>query len=623
MLRIAILGPLRAWHGDVPLGLPKRRDTARLWAYLLLHRGTPLARDGVARALWPQSEDARFDLRFHLHHLGRFLPPEAVGRPWLVVDRDRVAWNPAAPAEVDLDAFRAVTAASKAGPVDRAALEAVLSTCTGPLLAGMDEPWLEPVRAEVEAVYGEAMERLALAHADAGDAVAALAVAERLIERDPLREAPYRLAMRLHLAGGDPAMAAGVFERCRRVLATELDVEPEAETIALAETARTGALEAPAAAAVGGTAGPPTPAGMPPSFATAFVGVGRAEAVAALLEAHGVVTLVGAPGIGKSRLAAAAAATAADPSRAGGGSAAVAWVEVAGAGADGALPMRVARAYGRAADDPAACVGAVAEALSGRGGGLLVLDNADGAGAGGARLVETLVATVPGLRVLATSRSALGTRVETVWRVAPLAGPAGRDGWSPADPPEAVGLFLSRAAPHLRATLLTPSQIAAVTRVCAALDGVAEVIVRAAAALGAMGLDDLAAACDRGDLAPLDGARGVDGPRHARWRDAVAGSVDRLDPPDAALLVRLAVLDGGFDCAAAEAVCAGDVGGVDLSPDAVVDALDRLIARSLVQVDVNAPAGRRHRLLAPVRWALASRAGDAGGRCREPAATGV
>ncbi len=612
MLRIAILGPLRAWHGGEPLGPPKRRDTGRLWAYLLLHRGVPMAREAVARALWPDSEDPRFELRFNLHHLGKHLPPEAAGRPWLVVDRDHVAWNPAAPAEIDLDTFRDAVAAAGARPADRAELQAALSTVTGPLLQGMDEPWIEAARADVEAAWRAGMERLAGAHATAGDAPEAVAAAERLIEHDRLREASYRLAMRLHLARGDRAGAAAVLERCRRMLAAELGVEPEAETVALLEAAPTGATGG-SPGETAGHAGVRTapPAGAAPRFTTPFVGHDRVDLVAGLLDANAVVTLIGAPGIGKSRLAAAVAhawlaTSAADAA------APVAWLDVAAPGTAGAVAPRLAAAFGRAIDDPDDGPAVVADVLDGRD-GLLVLDNAVEADTGCARWVEVLSAAVPGLRILVTSRAPLGTRAEVTWRVVPLAVPAAhgsRDGWSPAAPTDAVALFLSRAAPHVRPHLLTQDQAMAVARICVALDGVPEVIVRAAAALDTVPLADLAHACAAGDLATIDGARGVDGPRHAGWGDSVGWTVDRLPPIETALAARLVVFGSGFDCAAVEAVCAGAPGGgVDVPSEAVVDALDHLIARSLVHVDVNAAAPSRHRLLAPVRWALACRPG--------------
>ncbi|MFD4572829.1 BTAD domain-containing putative transcriptional regulator [Streptomyces sp. NPDC058417] len=339
---------------------------------------------------------------------------------------------------------------------------------------------------------------------------------------------------------------------------------------------------------------PGTPAHLPTPLTDL---VGRAEALAEvtrLLRGHRLVTLTGAGGVGKTRLAVAAAAReAAEPAGT------VRLVEFAGVrgGTAADLAQIVAGALGIRDDTPGGppgtgtCAGPaspvhrLAAALRDRP-ALLVLDNCEHVVDAAAELADLLLRTAPRLRVLATSQEPLGLPGETVFPVEPL----GEDA--------AVRLFAARAAAHdpaFPADLdAVPADRAAVAEICRRLDGIPLALELAATRVRTLGVKELA---DRlGDRFRLLDTRRRGAPARQRTLRAVIDwSWELLTAPERIVLRRLAVHADGCDLAAAEATCAGD----GVHRDEVLDLVTRLVDRSLVVV-VDGPAGRRYRLMESV-----------------------
>lgn len=322
-------------------------------------------------------------------------------------------------------------------------------------------------------------------------------------------------------------------------------------------------------------------AACPPPPAGPLVGRGDAVvALARLVLGQRFVTLVGCGGVGKSAVALTVASRL--DSRLGSrldGSLSVAYVDLADAGGDTAVPAVLARALGQ----PEA-----ARAHAGPAPLLLVLDNCERVADAIAPLVERLLQQSPRLHVLATSREALRAADERVQRLAPLACPppacTALLGWP------ATALFLHRAG--LDGTAMNAADATAVADICRRLDGLPLALELAAARTDLFHVRELAARLDD-PLRLLKGGRRTAPARHRSLRASLDWSWATLALAEQALLRRLAVFDGEFGLAAAVRMAA------PARPDEVEDLLAGLHARSLL-VARPTPDGLRCRLLAGV-----------------------
>ena len=215
--------------------------------------------------------------------------------------------------------------------------------------------------------------------------------------------------------------------------------------------------------------------------------------IKALLRQHVVVTIVGAGGIGKTRVAQAVAADVAVESAADFPDG-VWWVELA-ALSDGALvPSAVARALGVQLSGDRSPGDAIASLLASQR-LLLVLDNCEHLTDSVAEFIEAVRAAAPQVRFLVTSQETLKTAEEHVYRVGGLAVPAD-DGAATASRAGAVELFVARAQGADPNFALTPAHAPAVIEICRRLDGIPLAIELAAARLPLLGVEGLRARLD-------------------------------------------------------------------------------------------------------------------------------
>jgi predicted ATPase/DNA-binding CsgD family transcriptional regulator len=283
-----------------------------------------------------------------------------------------------------------------------------------------------------------------------------------------------------------------------------------------------------------------------PAELTSFVGRRRELGEAKrLLAAARLLTVTGAGGVGKTRLA---SRVAAEVRR---GFADGVWlVELADLRDPQLLPNTVATAFDlRGTGDEAA---RLAEYLEDKQ-LLLVLDNCEHIADECTVLVEKLLASAGHLRVLATSRHALHTEGEHILHLDPLAVPPTEDG---GEPFESVTLFVERAAAVLPGFELTAGNKAAVARICRKLEGIPLALELAAVRLRVLSVDQLEAR--------LDDRFGLltTGPRTARARQrtleaAIDWSYGLCSPDEQRLWARLSVFPGGFDLDAAEHIGTG------------------------------------------------------------------
>jgi predicted ATPase/DNA-binding CsgD family transcriptional regulator len=339
--------------------------------------------------------------------------------------------------------------------------------------------------------------------------------------------------------------------------------------------------------------GPPAPArhvGNIPLPVSSFIGRGsELEQTAAVLGESRVVTLTGAGGVGKTRLALQAPAQMALRFADG------AWLaELAPVRASAGVDDAVASVFSVAARAGQGTREALVEFLRAKE-LLLVLDNCEHLLAGAAALAQVLARSCPRLAILATSREGLGIDGERLVPVPPLGVPGADDDLDTILGAEAVRLFAERAAAVKPGFAVTEQNAAAVAAVCRRLDGVPLAIELAAARVPAMTPAELAQRLER-SFAVLAGGRRGAAEHHQTLRAAIDWSFQLLTGDEQALLARLSVFAGGATLEAAEAVCGGE--GID--PDEVFGLLASLVARSLVVAEEHGPK-TRYRLLETIR----------------------
>lgn len=336
---------------------------------------------------------------------------------------------------------------------------------------------------------------------------------------------------------------------------------------------------------------------------TAFVGRERElSAVRRQLADARLLTLTGAGGSGKTRLALAAAAAITHES----GAPDVAWIELASLEDASALVTHVARELGVRAEGGGTLMQAIIAAVQERE-TLLVLDNCEHLVDACAQLVDSVLRACSTVRVLATSREALGVSGERSWLVPALTLPVD-DVTRAVDALEsgAVQLFAERARDVLPNFAVTNGNAAAIAQICRRLDGLPLAIELAAARSAVLTPQQIAERLDdRFGLLTSGGRTAL--PRHRTLRAAVDWSYDLLTDTERLLFQRLSVFAGGFTLDAAETICADDA----LPPRSVLELLSALVSRSLVTMDEE--DGRaRYRLLETIReYAVERRANTA------------
>jgi non-specific serine/threonine protein kinase len=209
---------------------------------------------------------------------------------------------------------------------------------------------------------------------------------------------------------------------------------------------------------------------------------------------------------------------------------------------------------------------------------LLVLDNCEHVLATCGRLVAGLLPRAPGLRVLATSREPLGIPGEHVWQVRPLSVPSDAEALlegGSAQRYEALALFEERAAAVVPGFELGRDNIVPVARLCDRLDGLPLAIELAAARLRALSVEQMLATLE--DRYELSMAPHAASPRHQTLRAAVEWSFNLCSELERTLWARLSVFAGGFDLEAAESVGAGDGLAAEDVFEGVVGLLDKSV----------------------------------------------
>ncbi len=421
--------------------------------------------------------------------------------------------------------------------------------------------WRELLRQRVLSACGRLVDR----HVWSGELARAIDVARRRVSLDPLGEAGQRELMRLLAGNGERPAAEAQGESLRRILRDELDAPPEPETEALLADIRAGRDVA------GGTATAPTYGGPRPAHRL----IGRADLLTEVLgrlRADDVraVTLTGAPGIGKTRLALEAAQALVADFVDG-----VHVVELATVEDAGLFSTAILQVLGVAERPEQTHRAAVIDHLRRRQ-ALLVLDNFEHI-LDAAFVVAEILAACPHVKVLTTSRAPLNIRFEHQIALTPLADEA------------AVDLFIERAQAATSTFAARDADPAMMAAVVARVDNLPLAIELVAVRVRALNLQELQTQLDRRLPLLTGGARDLPA-RQRTLRDAIAWSHDRLALDEQRFFASLGVFVGGFTTEAAEAVAGADA----LAP------LTSLVDNSLVQRS-GAEGASRYTVLETVR----------------------
>lgn len=299
------------------------------------------------------------------------------------------------------------------------------------------------------------------------------------------------------------------------------------------------------------------------------------QALDSLLEAARIVTVVGAGGVGKTRLALAAAHARAERSNA-----AVGWVDLASVADARLIAIEVAQALRLPLSQGDEPLQGLLSALARTRQALVVLDNAEHFVEAVATFVSAAVARSPELRFLVTSQAPLHVDGERQLRLMPLALPPAGASLAQALASPAVAFFVDgvRAIDHR--FHLTPQNVAAVVELCHRLDGLPLALRLAAGRVHVLGLAGLLSHLADG-LHALASPQTGTSQRQQTLSAALAWSYGLLAAQEQRVYRRLAVCAGGFDVRLALALC------VDIVPqaDQGMNLLADLVDRSLIHVD--------------------------------------
>jgi predicted ATPase/DNA-binding SARP family transcriptional activator len=563
-----ILGALAVVDGAREVPIPGAKPRALL-ALLLLHPGETVSFDRLADDLWGEAVPAGVAnaLQSMVSKLRRALGDAST---LLVTDAHGYRLD-VAPEALDAVAFAGLVDEGQAAlgadePTTASELLARgLALWRGPALDGLaDEGALRREALRLEELRLTALEDRCDADLRRGRHVELVPELGALVDAHPLRERLHGFLMLALYRSGRQGEALRAYQRAREVLAEELGLEPGVELAALEAgiLAQDPGIAAPRAATLAPARGRATLVG----GLSRFIGrTDELDALEALVVDHRLVTVVGPGGAGKTRLSLEVAgrrqaelpvwlvelAPLGDPDGVADAVAAVVGVTDGAIGPDGVVSPTVDRMVQHLRDVD----------------GLIVLDNCEHVVSEAARVAEQLLLGCPGLRILATSREALGIGGETIWPVPSMA------------IDDAIALFVDRAEGSSGFSL-TEATATSVGEVCTRLDGLPLAIELAAGRVRAIPVGQLASRLDDRFRLLTGGARTAM-PRQQTLRAVVEWSYDLLFDDERRVFERLAVFSGGCSLDAAEAVCAGD----DIAPEDVADLLAHLVEKSLVVAD--------------------------------------
>jgi predicted ATPase/DNA-binding SARP family transcriptional activator len=556
-MEFRILGPLEV-HGETgAIALSAGKPRAIL-ALLLLRRNEPVSAEQLVLALWGNDAPPSVVKRLHVH-VSRLR--RALGDPGALTTTPAGYQLRVRPDELDAESFARLAdegrAALAAGGPERAdeLLRRALELWRGPALADVAlEAFAQPEIARLEEQRLGALEARVAADLDLGRHAELVAELRRLVAEQPWRERLHAQLMLALYRSGRQADALDAYRQARQTLIEQLGLEPSGELRRLEQAVldHDPALTSHRPRGNGASAHTPkhAPARVPPPPSET---VGRKTELRALRAAIGdpavrLVTVVGPPGVGKTRLAIELARDLAPELRDG-----AAFVSLAAVDSFEHVASAIARELDVTLFPRESTEDALARELGTRQ-QLLVLDNFEHV-LDAAPLVADLLAAAENVVAVATSREPLRVRAERLFKLDPLPlpdGPIGDDGRE-ADSIAAVALFSAVARARDPGLTLTQHDAPDIIEMCRRLDGLPLAIELAAGSLGLLSVSELADRLGHGIDTLGTGARDLP-PRQRTLTATLQWSYRLLDPDEQHTLESLAVFAGGCTIEAARFV---------------------------------------------------------------------
>jgi len=583
-MQFRILGPLAAVDDDgqpIPLGPRQQRW---LLAVLVLQANEIVSMDRILDAVWGEEPPptAEKTVQVYVSRLRRLLPEPRDERATGRIETTAAGYIlRIGPDELDAWAADVATRPVVGEPPARTArrLRDALEMWRGPALADFAyEAFAETEARRLEELRVRATEACLAAEVEFRGAEV-IGELERFVAEQPLRESAVALLLTALARNGRAAQALTVYDAHRRRMADELETEPAEELTRLVARLRAGRGELPDEAAKRSTL---------PIERTSFIGrQAEIAVILALLAENRLVTMVGAGGVGKSRLALRVAAIR-EPLEPDG-----AWfVQLAAVRDPAKVALLIADVLGFEERIGRPAVETLEDRLRDAR-ALIVLDNCEHLVEGVADVVDRLIGTCPGVTILATSREPLSVTGEHLWRVPSLATPTDETPASVATS-EAGALFAERARAVSREVDIVGAS-PAVAKITRRLDGIPLAIELAAAHIGMLTPDEIADRLDdRFKLLTKGPQTGLE--RHRTLEATTQWSFDLLTHEEQQVLLRLSAFVGDFDLAAAEEV----VSDAEVPQAQVLAIIDRLVSKSLVEA-LPTGAATRYRLLETIR----------------------
>jgi predicted ATPase/DNA-binding SARP family transcriptional activator len=566
-LSLAFLGPPQVTLGDRRIATFKYDKVLALLTYLVVEADTAHRRDSLAGLLWPDQTNraARHCLSQALFTLRATLGDRESDPPLIRTTSTEIQFNTGCDYTLDVAEFTLLLAGcpehhphpAAICPQCAAGLEHAAALYRGDFLQHFQVPdsapfeeWVVVQREHLHQRALEALTLLAPYHEQQGDLSRASAYLRRQIELEPWREEAHRQLMRMLAMSGERAAALKQYERCRQILADELGVEPDPETIALYKRIQAGDIRRQSDAVLTSPARSRSRSAARhlPRQSTPFVGRER-ELVELAKLLHDpscrLVTLVGPGGIGKTRLALAAAEAFLSTS-----DYEVVFVQLAPLRAPELLVSAIADAVGLNYYGQDAPQEQLIDYLRGKS-MLLVLDNFEHLLAATATMSE-LITTLPTIKILATSREQLNLHGEWVFEVEGLGIPTYEN--EEIEQYSAVQLFMQSARRARAHFSLQARDRTGMTRICRLVGGMPLGIELAAAWVAVLSLDEIAHEIER-NLDFLTASTRDLPERHRSLRAVFEHSWQLLSEAERRAFRRLSIFQGGFTRAAAESVC--------------------------------------------------------------------
>lgn len=578
-MHIKLLGRFHIEHLAQPVQLSTRK-TESLLAYLILHPGHH-GREKLAALFWGDSTDteARNSLRNALAVLNNKL-----GHDLLLVDRQSVSINSKYPLRVDALEFEAQAVNYLSAPSSNPHHVSIELYHNDLLLDFYDE-WIFPLREYYRSLFIKTLLQITQQMRSQSEYEKAIEYANKVITFDPANERAYQQLMFCHTARGDRNAAIIQYEKCKRILAEELGVEPETETSALYEwikqtPSETYSLEAR-------ITNLPIPL-------TSFIGRRRElSEVNEKLRIARLLTLTGPGGSGKTRLAIKLGTDLIDSFKDG-----VWWVDLTTLTDKDLVAYSIAKTLGIREIADQTIIESLAHFLHSKH-LLLILDNCEHLIEPCAQIAHFLSEHCGQLKILATSREKLNVAGEQTWPVPSLSLPALQMN-SLTElllEFEGVRLFVERARTASSGFALTEQNAASVIQICTRLDGIPLAIELAAARTKLLTPEQIANRLnDRFQL--LTNGNRTAPARHQTLQAVMDWSYELLNEKEQKLFRSLAVFSGSWDVETGETICSANG---HLKRSEILNLLSNLVDKSLV-IQEGAQNGKpRYHMLETIR----------------------